>query len=128
MNTYHAHDHNNNKNSPQIFGSSHNHKLNGTLISKHIVRPLADGPDGLDGGNAIVGNEDLFDDTPLATAKDADVLLDRIETSVEIGGYAAAGRIGLGLLLLFGRMKVDLRHFYFVCVCELPPTFVVVNM
>lgn len=41
----------------------HDDKSNGPFIAKHFIAPSANGAHTLDGGNAIVGNEHLIDDT-----------------------------------------------------------------
>lgn len=43
----------------EIFGGNHDHKANGTLVSEHLVGPPADGAHALDGGDAVVGDQDL---------------------------------------------------------------------
>lgn len=43
----------------EVFGGDHDHKANGTLVSEHLVGPPADGAHALDGGDAVVGDENL---------------------------------------------------------------------
>lgn len=43
----------------QVFRRGHGHELDGPLIAKCLVSPLADGANLLDGGDTIVRNENL---------------------------------------------------------------------
>lgn len=55
----------------QILRSSHDSELDCPLVTKLLVRPLADGSNLFDGGDTVVGDEDLCDDgvTALRTNK-----------------------------------------------------------
>ena len=46
----------------EVLGRRHDDKLDGALITKRLVRPLADRANLLDGGNAVVADEHLGDD------------------------------------------------------------------
>lgn len=48
----------------------HNNKPNRLLIAEHLITPSPYGTHTLDGGNAIVGNEDLVDDPVAIEALD----------------------------------------------------------
>lgn len=56
--------------SGDVFGSGHGDKLDGPLVAEGLVCPDADGADGLDGGDAVVGDEDLADGNASAAAAD----------------------------------------------------------
>jgi hypothetical protein len=43
----------------QILGGGHDGELNGTLVAKGLVGPFPHGTDLLDGGDTVVGDEDL---------------------------------------------------------------------
>lgn len=47
----------------EILRCSHDSELNRALIAEGLVCPLADGADLLDGGNTVVGDQDLCDHT-----------------------------------------------------------------
>lgn len=47
----------------QIFRSSHDSELNGTLVAKGLVSPSSDGSDLFDCGDTVVCNEDLVEDS-----------------------------------------------------------------
>lgn len=44
---------------PQIFGRGHDGELDSTFVAKRFVRPFSDRTDFLDGGDTVVGDEDL---------------------------------------------------------------------
>lgn len=64
----------------EILRCCHDGELDGTLVAKGLVRPLADGADLLDGSNTVVGDQDLCDDTVASML--ADKVADRASSSV----------------------------------------------
>jgi hypothetical protein len=86
----------------QILGCGHDGELDGTLIAKCLVSPFADGADLLDGGNTVVGNEDVGDDRvaivggdkvlDLARGGGVEVVAtDKVRCQIELGRVAARG-------------------------------------
>jgi hypothetical protein len=49
------------KKDEQVFGSSHDSELDGTLVAELLVAPLSDRSDLLDGCDTVVGDEDLWE-------------------------------------------------------------------
>lgn len=43
----------------QILWGGHDGEVDGALVAKRLIRPFSDGSDLLDGGNTVVGNENL---------------------------------------------------------------------
>jgi hypothetical protein len=43
----------------QIFGCGHDSELDGSFVAKSFVSPFSNGSDFLDGGDTVVGDEDL---------------------------------------------------------------------
>jgi hypothetical protein len=78
------------QNSLQILRSRHNHKLDGPLVPKDLIGPSTDAADGLDGSHAVVGDQNLFNDTTGRSAEFGDVGCHVVEATVEVlvvGGF-----------------------------------------
>lgn len=43
----------------QVLGGGHDGEVDGALVAKHFVGPFSDGSNLLDGGDAVVGNQNL---------------------------------------------------------------------
>lgn len=52
----------------QVLGRGYDGEVDGALVAERLVRPLADGADLLDGGDAVVGNQDLRSEEHFALA------------------------------------------------------------
>lgn len=53
-----------------VFGRHHHHKLDGALVAKLLIRPLANRSDAFDSSDAIVGDENALNDAGALVALD----------------------------------------------------------
>jgi hypothetical protein len=90
----------------QVLGRRHDGELDGALIAKRLVRPLAHGADLLDRRNTVVCNQHVCDDRVAVVGghkvldlarrrRGQTVAADEVRRQIELGRVAARSAIGI---------------------------------